>query len=181
MVLKKEQQAGVCISCGRRAGLYERACPYCGETVWLPLWRRIGRRVVPSGMAIVSMLAVASAGATHIADAGRRISQNPVSAFLLAAGIGLCGLPSELENERIVRSRRSALNGQVRAFSLSCLTGGTVSLCTLLAVETQGRSSALLVCALLSVIGGAFMPFLFRVPLRCLAAAGLTVCAWLIA
>ncbi|MDD2600673.1 MAG: hypothetical protein PHO37_15875 [Kiritimatiellae bacterium] len=34
---------GHCVSCGRESGVLYRSCPYCGERVWHPLWRRVVR------------------------------------------------------------------------------------------------------------------------------------------
>mgnify|MGYP005829842649 CR=1 FL=1 len=49
-------KAGVCVSCGRESGRFYRACPYCGERVWQPMWRRAGKLALP----LLSLASVAA-------------------------------------------------------------------------------------------------------------------------
>lgn len=41
--MKIDLKDGYCVSCGRESGVLYRSCPYCGEQVWHPLWRRVIR------------------------------------------------------------------------------------------------------------------------------------------
>ncbi|MDA3923675.1 MAG: hypothetical protein PF904_03135 [Kiritimatiellae bacterium] len=38
--MKINLKDGFCVSCDRESGVLYHTCPYCGESVWHPLWRR---------------------------------------------------------------------------------------------------------------------------------------------
>ena len=63
-VLKINLKDGYCVSCGRESGVLYRSCPYCGERVWHPLWRRLAKGytlfILPLLLAITALVNPAS-------------------------------------------------------------------------------------------------------------------------
>jgi len=163
--MKSELNSGVCVSCGRAPGRYYRECPYCGERVWQPAWRRAGRIALP---ALCPLLLAAQAWALGPALAA------PVrlgSGFLLAAGAGLALLPCD-DADVVASSRRELARWQAEALGGSLL----MALCALGgAAGLRGGAAAPAAWAAALALGAcaAAVPALFRVPRRAAVAAAL--------
>ncbi|HNX33712.1 MAG TPA: zinc ribbon domain-containing protein [Kiritimatiellia bacterium] len=169
-------KAGVCVSCGRKAGRYARVCPYCGEQVWHPRWFRVGQ----GGVALLPPALLASLVFQTRPDWSElgRIAQtaHPVCGFLFAAAIGVLLLP--VPDGDLVASTRSEL----RHWQLGAILGGwlmgayaAAGMCCLRFGRGDGPGMWLSACGLGVCI--ASMPLFFRIPWRSLMAAGLTVLA----
>ncbi len=93
MRMAKDLQAGVCVSCGRNPGRLYWTCPYCGERVWHPLWRRVVC-VGVVGLLPLSAMTTAWLVRPDWLRAWRAVcASGPLAACALAAGVGLLFLP----------------------------------------------------------------------------------------
>ena len=172
MTVKSVLTAGVCVSCGRESGRYYLTCPYCGEQVWQPRWRRAGQKallVLPP--LLVTLLAVAARPDMNgFAQAMRAVP--PALGFLFAAGTGLLLLPPP-DSAVVISSRAEGLRWQLCAILggwLMVLSAATATVC-LNYGRTTGTGTWLLVILIAACVIAA--PFFFRIPWRSLAAAAL--------
>jgi len=175
-MMKSVLKAGVCVSCGRESGRYCRSCPYCGEQVWQPVWRRvIGVELLPLPPLLVGTLAILTRPDwTALARAAR--SCGPVAGFLFAGGIGLLALPYA-DDDLVVSSRREQVRWQAVAVGGSLMCGvcaafAAVCLCF-------GREVGIGAWLLGSLVWAsvAAAPYFFRVPWRAVIASALIVAA----
>jgi len=170
--MKSELKSGVCVSCGRKAGRFYRTCPYCGERVWQPVWRRIAclKLLVISPLLVFALLWLAHADWSALARAVR--AGHAWAAFLFAAGAGLLVLPMP-DDDRVVSSQAELVRWQAVAVGGSLFCG---ALSLLAAVSLRfGRTSGAGVWALAIVvwISVAVAPLFFRIPWRAVAASAL--------
>lgn len=174
--MKSVLTAGVCVSCGRASGRYYLTCPYCGEQVWQPRWRRTGQ----SALLVLPPLLLALLATTTRPDmsgfAQAMRSVPPALGFLFAAGIGLLLMPPP-DSDVVISSRAEGFRWQLCAILGGWLMGlytaaGTVCL-------SYGRETG--TCAWLTVSLAAACvvaaPLFFRIPWRSLAAAALLAAA----
>ena len=176
--MRIQPENGTCVSCGRRSGPYARSCPYCGEQVWQPLWRRAGQWCV---LLLPPLLLAGLAGSAHPdwkALAGLARSARPACGLLFAAGTGLLLLP--VADGDLVASSRAAL----RHWQAGALLGGWLMgawAAAAAAALSYGTAPGPLPAAWLLAAGVglcvAAMPLFFRIPWRSLAAAALLAAA----
>ncbi|MEI7901897.1 MAG: hypothetical protein WCK89_16720 [bacterium] len=173
--MKSVLQAGVCVSCGRASGRYFLTCPYCGEQVWQPRWRRAGQGVL---LVLPPLLLALLAGTTRpdmggFAQALRAV--HPAPGFLFAVGIGLLCMPSS-DSDVVMSSRAEGARWQVCALLGGWLMGLYAATCVV--CLTYGRAAGsrawLPACLIAACVGTA--PVFFRIPWRSLVAT-----AWLAA
>ena len=173
--MKSELKGGVCVSCGRASGKYYRTCPYCGERVWQPGWRRA---VCGLLIALPPLLAAALAWGARaaLADGVRVLGELSLTAgFLLAVGTGLLLVPCD-DGDLVVSSRAELTRWQARAVCGSALCGlyavaGAVSV----ASGPRGTGMWLAAAALAGCVGAA--PVFFRFPWRATVASAMIAAA----
>jgi len=176
--MKNLPENGACVSCGRRSGPYARVCPYCGEQVWQPLWRRTGQWCV---LLLPPLLLACLAGLAHpdwTALAGLAWGEHPACGFLFAAGTGLLLLP--VADGDLVASSRSEL----RRWQAGAVLGGWVmGACAATGAAALSYGTATGAATWLLAAGAGLcvtaMPFFFRIPWRSLAAAALLAAAFI--
>ena len=174
--MKSVLKAGVCVSCGRTCGRYYRSCPYCGEQVWQPIWRRVvGMELLSLPPLLVGTLAILTRPDwTGFARAAR--SCGPVAGCLLAAGVGLLALPYD-DDDLVVSSRTERTRWQTVAVGGSLLCGvfaALAAVCLFFGRET-GTGAWLLGGAVWLSVAAA--PYFFRVPWRAVIASALIAAA----
>lgn len=170
---------GACVSCGREPGLHYLRCPYCGEEVWHPLWRRAARVALLVAAPVLAMfLAVMTRPDWHEALQRLRTAR-PANGLLFAAGVGLLLLPDSGDT-LVVSSRLELLRWRALAVGGSVLCGCYAALSALCLCfgRTAGTGNAALGCAVFSCVAAA--PFFFRIPWRALTAAAMLVAAILL-
>jgi hypothetical protein len=160
-------RSGVCVSCGRASGPKYRACPYCGERVWLPAWRRAGRLAllaVPPAL-VAGLARWAWTERTAVADLGAW------GGFLLAAGAWLALLPCR-DDDLVVSSRRELRLWQAQAAAGGVCMGLGAAVA---AAAVKGAVADAGVWALALLLGACVCaaPALYRIPWRALAGAAL--------
>jgi hypothetical protein len=170
--MKSVLKAGACVSCGRASGRYYRTCPYCGEEVWQPAWRRTVCRALlalPPLLAVALMILSRPDGAA-LAQAARTVS--PMLGFLFAAGVGLLLTPQR-DDDLVVSSQAELVRWQSVAVGGALLCGGyaAVAAVGLCFGRATGVAAWLSGVALAACVIAA--PFFFRVPWRALVAAAL--------
>jgi len=170
--MKSVLSAGVCVSCGRLSGRFYRTCPYCGEEVWQPAWRRA---VCGALLVLPPLLSVALACGSRpdwaaLAQAGQTAS--PSRGFLFAAGVGLLLVPAP-DDDLIVSSQPEQVRWQAVAVGGALLCGGGAA--WVAACLTFGRTAgaAAWLSAIMLAACVAAAPFFFRIPWRALAASAL--------
>lgn len=169
-------KAGVCVSCGRACGRFYRSCPYCGEQVWQPIWRRvIGVELLALPPLLVGTLALLTR--PDWAAFGRAAhSCGPVAGFLFAGGVGLLALPCA-DDDLVVSSRKELVRWQVIAVGGSLLCGvfaALAAVCLFFGRQTGSGAWLLGSVVWLSV---AAAPYVYRVPWRAVIASALIVAA----
>lgn len=168
--------AGACVSCERWCGRYYRTCPYCGEQVWQPLWRRAGQAGLLALPPLLLALLVIIARPDMAGFARAMRSVPPALGFLFAAGIGLLLLPPP-DSDLVISSRAEGLRWQGCAILGGWLMGAYAAVCVV--CLTYGRSvrvaACLTACAIALCIAAA--PFFFRIPWRSLLASALLAAA----
>jgi len=167
---------GMCVSCGREPGRYYRVCPYCGEQVWQPVWRRavcVLLLVLPP-LLTVTLAFLAWPDWAALAQAARRV--HPALGFLFAIGVGLLLTPQS-DEDLVVSSQAELVRWQAVAVGGALLCGGyaAITAVCLFFGRTTGFGAWLAGC----VIGTCVIasPFFFRVPWRAPVAAALIVAA----
>lgn len=173
--MKSELKGGVCVSCGRASGKHYRVCPYCGERVWQPAWRRAACGLL---LALPPLLVAALAWGARagIADGVRALGGlSTVSAFLLAVGAGLLLTPCA-DDDLTVSSPRELARWQAQAVCGSALCGlyaltGTVSV-----ASGPGWAGTWLAAAMLATCVG-IGPLFFRIPWRAPVASAMIAAA----
>ena len=174
--MKSILKTGVCVSCGRESGRHYRICPYCGEQVWQPVWRRA---VCAALLALPPLLIAALAFLSQpdwvaLAQATKKVP--PALGFLFAVGVGLLLTPQS-DDDLVVSSRAELVRWQVVAVGGTLLCGGyaaAVAVCLFFghasgvgAWLAAGTTAACIIAA----------PLFFRIPWRALVAAALIVAA----
>jgi hypothetical protein len=167
---------GVCVSCGRESGRYYSSCPYCGEEVWQPRWRRAGQGALlalpPLLLALLATLTRPDLGG--FAQAARSV--HPALGFFFAAGIGLLLLPPP-DHDIVISSRAEGFRWQARALLGGWLMGLSAAACVV--CLTCGRATGVAAGAVACMIAACVVaaPFFFRIPLRSLVATALLAAA----
>jgi hypothetical protein len=176
VTVKSELTAGECVSCGRESGRYYLTCPYCGEQVWQPRWRRAGQKAL---LVLPPLLLVLLAVATRpdmsgFAQAMRSVP--PALGFLFAAGIGLLLLPPS-DSDVVISSRAEGARWQLCAILGGWLMGFSAAATTV--CLSYGRATGTGIWLLATLIAACVIaaPFFFRIPWRSLAAAALLAAA----
>jgi hypothetical protein len=161
-------KAGVCVSCGRESGRVYRTCPYCGESVWQPAWRRACRAAL---VALPPALLAALVWAAR-PELTALVQMRAWGGFLFAAGVGLALLPCR-DDDLVVSSRR-----ELRLWQAQAVAGGALmGLCAAAAAaglkhgQTAGAAAWLAAVALGACVCAA--PAFYRIPWRALAGAAL--------
>ena len=168
--------AGVCVSCGRESGRHYCVCPYCGEQVWQPVWRRgvcVLLLVLPP-LLIVTLVILARPDWVALAQVARRVPS--ALGFLFAVGVGLLLTPQP-DDELVVSSRAELVRWQAVAVGGALLCGGyaAITAVCLFCGRTTGVGIWLLGCLIGACVISA--PYFFRVPWRAPVAAALIVAA----
>lgn len=173
--MKSILKCGVCVSCGRKSGKYYRTCPYCGERVWQPRWRRA---VCGLLVALPPLLAAALAWGSRaaLADGARALGELPLAAgFLLAAGTGLLLVPCA-DDDLVVSSRAELARWQATAVCGSVLCGlHAMAAAVCVACGPRGAGAWLAAAALAACVGAA--PVFFRIPWRAVVASAMIAAA----
>ena len=168
---------GVCVSCGREPGSGYRACPYCGEAVWHPLWHRAAAVVLPAAAPVLlGLLAVLTRPDWTLAGRAAE-GVSPVAGFGFAAGLGLLLLPVP-DGGRIASSRRELARwrlGMILGGWLLGLYAALGAACVACASVPAGAGVGLSVAATAACGAGAAL--FFGLPRRSLVAAGLLAAA----
>ena len=167
---------GVCVSCGRESGRYYRSCPYCGEEVWQPRWRRAGQGCV---LALPPLLLALLAALTRpdldgFAQAARSV--HPALGFLFAAGIGLLLLPPP-DHDIVISSRAEGVRWQARALLGGWLMGLSAAACVVCLAYARASGAAAWLAAGTTALCIVAAPFFFRIPIRSLVATALLAAA----
>ena len=169
-------KAGVCVSCGRGSGSYYRTCPYCGEQVWQPRWRRVGQ----AGLLALSPLLLALLAGTarpDMAEFARAMrAVHPALGFLFAAGIGLLLLPPP-DHDLVISSRAEGLRWHLCALLGGWLMGTGAAVCAVCLTYGRAVGAGVWLTAGVAVLCVAAAPFFFRIPRRSLLAAALLAAA----
>lgn len=174
--MKSVLKAGVCVSCGRESGCYYRTCPYCGEQVWQPRWRR----AVQVALLVLPPLLLTLFAVTSRPDMGgfarAMHAVHPAAGYLFAAGIGLLLLPSP-DSDRVITSRAEGLRWQICAILGGWLMGLYAATCVVCVAygNVTGISVWLTPCATAACIAAA--PLFFRIPWRSVGAVALIALA----
>ena len=173
--MKSELKGGVCVSCGRASGMFYRTCPYCGERVWQPRWRRAvcGLLLALPPLLAAALVYGARAGFAEGVCALSELS--PLSAFLLAAGIGLLLSPCA-DGDLVVSSRAELAWWQALAVCGSALCGlyaAAGAVCV--SCGPRGAGTWLAAAALAGCIIAA--PGFFRIPWRATVASAMIAAA----
>lgn len=104
--MKSDLKRGVCVSCGRESRNLSRVCPYCGETVWQPVWLRVALAVTlvaPSALCVWG----AVTGGCEVRGCLRALAGMPWwGRSLCAFGFALLLLPAD-DRVQILDSTRS--------------------------------------------------------------------------
>ncbi len=147
-----------------------RLCPYCGEAVWRPVWRRVS---CAACLVLPPVLAGVLAWTARPAWAGfARLG--PWAGFLLACGVAWAAAPCG-DADRIATSRRELRGWQAEAVCGSVLMGVFAAWAS--ASLRAARSPGWAAWAAAALLGFCVLaaPFLFRIPRRAWAAAALIV------
>ena len=173
--MKRGLKGGVCVSCGRGSGRDYHICPYCGEWVWQPAWRRAARGLL---LALPPLLAAALAWRARagFADGARALSELSLpSAFLLAAGVGLLLVPCA-DDDLTVSTRAELARWQAQAVGGGTLCG-LYALAGAVAVAGGPRGAGVWLAAagLAACVGVA--PLFFRIPWRAPVASAMIAAA----
>ena len=168
--------AGVCVSCGRESGRHYCVCPYCGEQVWQPVWRRgvcVLLLVLPP-LLIVTLVILARPDWVALAQVARRVPS--ALGFLFAVGVGLLLTPQP-DDDLVVSSRAELVRWQAVAVGGALLCGGyaAITAVCLFCGRITGVGIWLLGCLIGACVIAA--PFYFRIPWRALVASALIVAA----
>ena len=174
--MKSGLTAGECVSCGRRNRRHDRTCPYCGESVWRPLWWRVVSGAV---LALIPLLVLALSELTRpdLAAFSRFAGNVPsLTGFLFAFGVGVLFLPAD-DHDLVVTSLASLRHRQAEALLGGWLAGISAATCLvcLLFGEGGGWLAWLAVAGVSACVVA--LPFFYRVPWRALAAVMLLVAA----
>ena len=167
---------GVCVSCGRASGRYYRSCPYCGEEVWQPRWRRAvqGGLLALPPVLLALLAALTRPDLDGCAQAARAV--HPALGFLFAAGTGLLLLPPP-DSDVVITSRAEGVRWQARALLGGWLMGLFAAACVV--CLTCARETGVAAGAAASMLAACVVaaPFFFRIPIRSLVAAALLAAA----
>jgi len=174
--MKSVLKAGVCVSCGRGSGRYYRHCPYCGEGVWQPLWRRAARAALLTAPPLLTGTVVLLARPDWGSAVQTLRSAHPAIGFLFAAGLGLLLLP-QADNDLVVSSHAERVRWQALAVggTVLCGTYAAITAVCLCFGQTVAIGAWLPGSAVIACVAAA--PFFFRIPWRALAAAAMLVAA----
>ena len=174
--MKSVLRAGVCVSCGRGAGQHDRVCPYCGEQVWQPRWRRAACAALLAlpPLLIVTLAILARPDWAAFAQAARKVP--PALGFLFAASVGLLLTP-QADDDLVVSSRAELVRWQAIAVGGTLLCGGysAVTAVCLSFGRASGVGAWLAAGSTVACVIAA--PFFFRIPWRALVAAALVAAA----
>jgi len=167
---------GVCVSCGRESGRHYWHCPYCGEEVWHPLWRRgacVALLSLPPLLALL-LVAVTQPDLRNIAQS--LWTAPPAMGYLFAAGIGLLLLPPS-DNGLVVNSRAEQVRWVALAAGGGVLCGCYAALAALCLCfgRTPGAVAGVLGCAVFACVAAA--PVFFRIPWRTAVASAMIAAA----
>ena len=174
--MKSVLKSGVCVSCGRESGRHYRTCPYCGEQVWQPRWRRACQAALlaspPLLVAFLFFLTHPDMG--ELAQTLRSV--HPALGFLFAAGTGLLLMPSS-DSDLVITSRAEGIRWQVSAILGGWLMGLSAAACAVCLSYGRETGAAAWLTAGLTVACVVAAPLVFRIPWRSLVAAALLAAA----
>jgi len=174
--MKSVLKTGVCVSCGRESGWHYRVCPYCGEQVWQPVWRRAvcGLLLALPPLLMVTLAFLTRPDWAALTKAARTVP--PTRGFLFAVGVGLLLTPQS-DDDLVVSSRAELVRWQAAAVGGALLCGGyaTVMAVCLFFGRTVGVGAWSIACVIGACVIAA--PFLFRIHWRALVASALIVAA----
>lgn len=169
---------GYCVSCGRESGVLYRSCPYCGELVWHPLWRRVVRGyvlvILPLLLAAMVLTNAASWSSLWVLGLnGTRLWQG-----VLGVSAGLLLMPCDGKRLILTSSREHAwwLFNSFAASSLLLLCA-FVSGCALRLTDSPTAMEWLLVAACWT--GALLLPFVLNSGWWRVALAGMITLALL--
>ena len=170
--MKSVLKSGVCVSCGREPGRFYRTCPYCGEQVWQPRWRRAVQWALVALPPLLLMLlaSIAQPDMGRFAQTMRSI--HPLLGFLFAAGIGLLLLPPQ-DSDLVVTSRAESLRWQAGSIFGGWLMGVYAVAVAVCLNYGHATGATAWLSAGLTMAGAGAAPCFFRIPWRSLGAAAL--------
>lgn len=156
---------GVCVACARAPGRFYRTCPYCGEQIWWPMWRRVLATTLPVWGGLFSVLTVLLADPdwSRLSQALR--SASPLTNFLFVGAGGILLLPLS-DADLIVNTRVQRIRWQV--LSLCAALWGVGSLAVATTALMFGRTIGWPVCVLagLTYCSALSLPLFYRVSAR---------------
>ena len=168
---------GFCVSCDRESGVLYQSCPYCGESVWHPLWRRLIRGytlfVLPLALLAAIMLNLSRFKPLwELCAGGSWIGQS-----VIVISMGLLLLPLR-DKKLILTSSRGHVMWLLNSLAASVL----LLLCALTAVLvlrfTVIPGGVIWLCAAIALSGALLIPLVlnsgwWRVVLAALIVMGL--------
>lgn len=164
-----------CTACDRPVGLYSRQCPYCGESIPEPSWRRWTCATLAG--VIPLLLGAALLHARHTWSAfqqeARQVLHDPAAAVVLAIALALTLLPCVKCPARPGAASAAAGRETVADLANVLFFGMDLLLCALL--MSRPALSAWAIPALIALL---FYPRIMRVPAYPLLAMPLVVLAW---
>jgi len=100
---------GVCVSCGRQSVPLYRLCPYCGEQIWHPVWRRILTlyAVLLLPIFLIASCAIDKTAWSALSNSWQSMSYQCRVLIVLATGVLL--LPHENKHLIFTSSRQRVL------------------------------------------------------------------------
>jgi len=174
--MKSVRKTAVCVSCGREPGLHYWHCPYCGEGVWQPLWRRVARAALLTVPPLLTgtMILLTRPDWRSAVQALR--SAHPAIGFLFAAGVGLSLLP-QADSDLVVSSHAERVRWQALAVggTVLCGTYAAVTAACLCFGQAAATGAWLPGSAVIACVAAA--PLFFRIPWRAPAAAAMLAAA----
>ncbi len=150
---------GECVSCGRFAGRFVVECPYCGESVWLNRWYRVGRVGLVAGLPLlmVALVLVERLKVVHLWP------ESCWSGLVVAVALAFALMPCD-ESGLVAPTRGKRLWWQVQGVggSLLMLAGGVVGGA---GVAHGSGGSAMVIVAVLLLLAS-LVPLFWPVPRR---------------
>ncbi len=177
--MKIDLKDGFCVSCDRESGVLYQCCPYCGERVWHPLWRRVIRVYILLILPLILAAAVLinSASLKPLWEAGRKGTWVWQSLIGLSAALLL--MP-RCDRTLILTSSKGHAMWLLNSLAASVL----LLLCAVAgaaALHMNSGSAALAWQLTASVAGAVLIPFVLNCGWWRVALAGVIALALLVA
>lgn len=174
--MKSVRKTGVCVSCGRESGQHYWHCPYCGEEVRQPLWRRVARAALLTVPPLLTGMVVLVTRPDWGSAVRALRSAPPAIGFLFAAGAGLLLLPQS-DSDLVVSSHAERVKWQALALGGAVLCGTYAAVTAVCLCFGQAAATGVWLAGSAVIICVAVAPLFFRIPWRAPAAAAILAAA----